>query len=47
MSHGESFTVPEKEHTQNPQDPWYEEDRPIPIPEADAVDEKGHHFHKI
>ena len=41
LSHGVSFTVPEKEHTPNPQDPWDEEDRPIPIPEADAMDEKG------
>ena len=41
MSYGKSFTVPEKKHTPNPNDPWDEEDCPIPIPEADAVDEKG------
>ena len=33
--------VPAKDHTPNPQDLWDEEDRPIPIPEADAMDEKG------
>ena len=40
ISHSDSFTVPEKYHTPNPQDPWDEEYRPIPIPEADAMDEK-------
>ena len=38
ISYGKSFTVPAKEHTLNHQDPWYEEDYPIPIPEADAMD---------
>ena len=37
---GDSFTVPTKEHTPNPQYPWDEEDHPIPTPEADAMDEK-------
>ena len=41
ISHGNSFTVPVKDHTPNPQDLWDEEDLPIPIPEVDAVDEKG------
>ena len=41
ISHGNSFTVPVKDHTPNPQDWWDEEDLPIPIPEVDAVDEKG------
>ena len=39
--HGNSFTVPATEHTKNPQYLWDEEDRPIPIPEADTMDEKG------
>ena len=41
LRNGDSFTVPAKEHTLNPQDLWDAEDRPIPIPEADAMDEKG------
>ena len=41
IGHGESFTVPAKKHTPNPQDPWYEEDCPRTIPEADTMDEKG------
>ena len=32
--------MPEKEFEPNPQDAWDEEDHPIPVPEADAVDEK-------
>ena len=33
--------MPEKEFEPNPQDSWDEEDHPIPVPEADAVDAKG------
>ena len=38
LIHGYSFTVTEKEFEPNPQYFWYEEDHPIPVPEADAVD---------
>ena len=41
LSHGNSFTVPAKELTSNPQDTWDKQDCPIPIPEADKMDEKG------
>ena len=41
LIHGESFTVPQKEFEPNYQDAWDEEDHPIPVPEADAVDAKG------
>ena len=34
------LTVKVTTHTPNPQDLWDEEDRPIHIPEADAMDEK-------
>ena len=40
ISHDDSFTVPEKQHTPNPKDLWDEEDHPVPIPEDDAMDEK-------
>ena len=41
ISNGNSFTVPDKQHTPNPHYPWYEERRSMPIPESDATDEKG------
>ena len=41
LIHGDSFTIPEKQFETNPIDAWDEEDLPIPVPEADAVDEKG------
>ena len=40
LIHGESCTVPEKKFEPNPQYAWDEEDHLIPVPEADAVDEK-------
>ena len=41
LIHGDSFTIREKELQPNPQDAWDEEDHPIPVPEADAVDARG------
>ena len=38
LSHGNSFTVPAKDSMPNTQYSWDEEDRPIPILEADAMD---------
>ena len=40
LIHGDSFTVPKNEFEPNPQYAWDEEDHLIPVPEADAVDEK-------
>ena len=41
LTHGDSFPIPEKDFQPNPQDAWDEEDHPIPVPEADAVDSRG------